>query len=304
MHYRLDGGAFQTVAMSDAGVGDYLATVPGADCDEGVEFFVTAEGEQAGAVRVPPGSGAFEVPIGEVETVLTDNMETDQGWTVSGDATDGQWTRGVPVDCSSRGAPGADADGSGQAWVTDNSAAGSCNSDVDNGTTTLTSPVYDLTGGLFEVAYRYWFSDISTGSINGDEWAVDVSLDGGASWARARTVTTASPSWRADIITVGPDGEYPETDAFRLRFSANDVGTQNVIEAGLDDLRVTRLFCEDTACPADLAEPTGVLDLADVQAFINGFVTQDPIADLAAPFGVFDLADVQTFINSFNAGCP
>jgi subtilisin family serine protease len=202
------------------------------------------------------------------------------------------------------GAPGADADGSGQAWVTDNSAAGSCNSDVDNGTTTLTSPVYDLTGGLFEVAYRYWFSDISTGSINGDEWAVDVSLDGGASWARARTVTTASPSWRADIITVGPDGEYPETDAFRLRFSANDVGTQNVIEAGLDDLRVTRLFCEDTACPADLAEPTGVLDLADVQAFINGVVTQDPIADLAAPFGVFDLADVQTFIDSFNAGCP
>jgi hypothetical protein len=56
--------------------------------------------------------------------------------------------------------------------------------------------------------------------------------------------------------------------------------------------------------PADLAEPFGVLDLADVQAFVGGFVTQDPIADLAAPEGVFDLADVQAFVGAFNAGCP
>ena len=280
------------------------ATVPGAACDEMIEFFVTAEGEQVGAVRVPAGASNFEVPIGEVETVLVDDMETDQGWAVSGDATDGQWTRGVPVNCADRGAPGADADGSGQAWLTDNSAAGSCNSDVDNGTTTLTSPAYDLSGGTFEFAYRYWFSDISSGSLNGDEWAVDVSLDDGASWQRARTVTTAASVWRSDIITVGPDGEYPETSAFRVRFSANDAGTQNVVEGGLDDIRVTRLFCEEDACPADLAPPSGVLDLADVQAFVGGFVAQDPIADLAAPFGVFDLADVQTFVGSFNAGCP
>ena len=103
---------------------------------------------------------------------------------------------------------------------------------------------------------------------------------------------------------MGPDAEYPASSAVRFRFSAGDEGTQNVVEAGLDDLRVTRLFCEEAACPADIAPPTGVLDLADVQAFIGGFTTQDPIADLAAPFGVFDLTDVQTFIASFNAGCP
>lgn len=55
---------------------------------------------------------------------------------------------------------------------------------------------------------------------------------------------------------------------------------------------------------ADIAEPFGVLDLADLQAFIAGFVSQDPIADIAAPEGVWDLADVQGFIASFNAGCP
>jgi len=61
----------------------------------------------------------------------------------------------------------------------------------------------------------------------------------------------------------------------------------------------------DAGCnAADLAEPFGVLDLADVQIFIVAFQNQDAIADLAAPFGVWDLADVQAFIAAFNAGCP
>ncbi len=55
---------------------------------------------------------------------------------------------------------------------------------------------------------------------------------------------------------------------------------------------------------ADLAQPFGVLDLADLQAFVAGFLANDPIADLAAPAGVFDLADLQAFVASFNGGCP
>lgn len=61
----------------------------------------------------------------------------------------------------------------------------------------------------------------------------------------------------------------------------------------------------DPSCnPADIAEPYGFLDLADISVFIVGFTTMDPIADLAPPFGVYDLADVGTFIAYFTAGCP
>ncbi len=56
--------------------------------------------------------------------------------------------------------------------------------------------------------------------------------------------------------------------------------------------------------PADIAAPFGVLDLADIGAFVQGFTTQDPIADLAAPAGVFDLQDVQAFVVGFTGGCP
>ena len=54
---------------------------------------------------------------------------------------------------------------------------------------------------------------------------------------------------------------------------------------------------------ADLAEAFGVLDLADVQAFVAGFTAQNPVADIDGN-GVFDLADIQAFVLAFTTGCP
>jgi len=56
--------------------------------------------------------------------------------------------------------------------------------------------------------------------------------------------------------------------------------------------------------PADIAEPFGVLDLADIDAFILAFGAGDAAADIAAPAGVLDLADIDLFILEFFAGCP
>ncbi|USN98613.1 MAG: beta-propeller fold lactonase family protein [Phycisphaeraceae bacterium] len=55
---------------------------------------------------------------------------------------------------------------------------------------------------------------------------------------------------------------------------------------------------------ADIASPFNILDLADVQAFIQSFVAQTAPSDIAPPLGVWDLADVQAFISAFTAGCP
>jgi hypothetical protein len=58
------------------------------------------------------------------------------------------------------------------------------------------------------------------------------------------------------------------------------------------------------ACnPADLAEPFGLLDLADVTAFATAFVAGDPAVDLDGS-GLLDLADVVAFVEAFLAGCP
>jgi hypothetical protein len=63
------------------------------------------------------------------------------------------------------------------------------------------------------------------------------------------------------------------------------------------------LFDIDDPCPADLAEPFGLLDLADIAAFVDGFVNQTPPGDLDGN-GLWELTDITIFVGSFNAGCP
>ena len=85
---------------------------------------------------------------------------------------------------------------------------------------------------------------------------------------------------------------------------------------GTPDLAVTNFFSNTVSVllnqcgasgpcnAADLAEPFGILDLADILAFVTAFGAEDPIADFAPPFGVFDLADILGFVTAFQDGCP
>lgn len=82
------------------------------------------------------------------------------------------------------------------------------------------------------------------------------------------------------------------------------------VPSGNGDLDVTPdefvevILSELEGCPADLAEPLGVLDFSDVVAFLSAFGSMEALADLAAPFGVWDFSDVVAFLASFGAGCP
>lgn len=55
-------------------------------------------------------------------------------------------------------------------------------------------------------------------------------------------------------------------------------------------------------CPCDCADPFGILDVMDINAFINDFQPPffcGPCADHATPFGFCDLADIVAFVNCF-----
>lgn len=296
-----DANGTRSVQGTPVGGDVYSFAFPIVACG-GASFVVRADASSGDAFSFP-SSGAFSAAVvSEVVIAFADNFETDQGWGVSGNAADGHWERGIPVNCSSRGAPAADFDGSGRCYLTKNSAANSCNSDVDDGVTILTSPILDLSGGVL-VSYAYWLNDVPNGALNNDALTVELSLDAGFTWTEVRRYESAAGSWRTDSFEV-PASEG--TAQGRVRFLASDLNPQNVVEAGVDAFEVSRIVCEDVAnpCPADLAEPFGVLDLSDIQAFSIAFVGGDPQADLAEPFGVLDLADVTAFVQSFLAGCP
>jgi hypothetical protein len=126
------------------------------------------------------------------------------------------------------------------------------------------------------------------------------------------------------LVRIVGNGDIADTDLGPIPFGFNFGGTTGIqVMNGVVDINdanqvafaaflangtigvfVATPAGPDGCSPADIAEPFGVLDLADVQAFVAGFVSQDPIADLAPPAGVFDLADLQAFVGAFTAGCP
>jgi len=57
-------------------------------------------------------------------------------------------------------------------------------------------------------------------------------------------------------------------------------------------------------CPADLAPPSGALDVADFSVYLDHFQSADSAADLAEPFGVVNFFDLAAYLNAFHAGCP
>jgi hypothetical protein len=117
-------------------------------------------------------------------------------------------------------------------------------------------------------------------------------------------------AWRADGVAIDPVSN-PSAATRLLELTGSDAQASGTMfdcvvtsTCGTSTSEPAALLAEPSSCPADLAEPFGVLDLSDINAFINGFVAQDPIADLATPEGVFDLADVNAFLQSFVVGCP
>lgn len=114
--------------------------------------------------------------------------------------------------------------------------------------------------------------------------------------------------FRTSTVTaqVGPDSlilGFP-IEIRLINLNTEDTPDDPGIEVNFDNVRFDASPAQTGPCnPADLAEPFGTLDLADINAFVAGFISQDPAADIN-PDGVFDLADINAFVSAFTTGCP
>ncbi|HRW53998.1 MAG TPA: matrixin family metalloprotease [Phycisphaerae bacterium] len=259
LQYRFDGGAFASAPATPLGGNVFEVTLPAASCGDSPEFYVQAEGAVSGIVTLPSGGAGAPLTaiVGSFATQFSDNGETDLGWSVSGNATDGQWDRGVPEN-NDRGDPPADFDGSGQCWLTDNDPSNT-NSDVDGGSTILTSPVIDLSA-LPDATIRYarWFDNTAGSAAGEDTMVVEVSNNGGGSWTTMETIgpSTAESSggWFEVEYTIS-DFVAP-TASFRIRFTASDTGSGSVVEAGVDAIQISGVDCNVVI--QEPQPPTGV----------------------------------------------
>ncbi|MCP4592575.1 MAG: S1 family peptidase, partial [bacterium] len=248
LHYRYSGGAYLTDSLAHVSGNLYTATLPAADCDDTPEFYFSAQGSTTGYVYEPEGAPGtvYTALVGVLTTIMDDDFETDQGWTVTDSVglVEGTWERGIPLN-NDRGDPPSDYDGSDRCYLTENDPEDT-NSDVDDGTTTVTSPVLDMSNGG-TITYAYWLNDISTGPLGEeDSMTVEVAIDAaGDDWATVRSYTTALGSWRTDAIEVGT--EVTASATVRIRFSASDLYPGDVVEGGLDAFLARSLVCESGA---------------------------------------------------------
>jgi len=264
--------------MTPLGGNLWQATTPPLPCGATVGLRFAAELESGGvfADPVPPGTYEALASLGEVD-LLTDTLETNTGWTAGAagdDATTGQWVRVDPVGTTAQPEDDHTPNPGVLAWITGQGTLGGSvgQADVDNGSTTLTSPVFDATALADpSVEYWRWYSNDKGANPGTNSMPVQISNNAGASWTQLELVTENAglwvrKQWRiADFLT--------PTAQMRLRFVARDL-TGAVVEAGVDDLRVYELICSSPV-PGD-ANGDGLVNGADIAIVLGNWGTTGP----------------------------
>ncbi|MFG0243377.1 MAG: M14 family zinc carboxypeptidase [Phycisphaerales bacterium JB054] len=299
-------GQFTETPMVFVGQDTYTGDLPAASCGDTVEWYVgasTTEGADATYPRAG-AAGPASAEVLDLTFAMLDDAESDNGWTVGAsgdDATTGIWGRMNPEGTDAQPeddhtpAPGTDC------WVTDGRAGSSIGAyDVDGGTTTLTSPSMDATGGLDEpiavLSYWRWYSNDQGSSANEDSMPVEVSFDGGSSWTLLEDVSENANAWVYREFVLNDIAE--PTANVRVRFRARDLGSGSIVEAGVDDVGISVYGCQYR--PGDYNRD-GDVNTLDVLAFLNDWAAGDPMADWNHD-GEVNTLDVLAFLNDWNMG--
>ncbi|HZW09746.1 MAG TPA: GC-type dockerin domain-anchored protein [Phycisphaerales bacterium] len=301
--YSVDGGGFASAALAHNGGDSYTATFPSLPCASNVEYHFQVQGDDS-QLYEDPAIGEYAVQVFDsIDVVRDDDFEVAAGWSVgdTGDnATTGVWTRQDPLPTDAQ--PGDDVSDDGtQCWVTDGRGGNLGDYDVDNGKTTLKSPLIDLSGATDPVvSYWRWYSNDTGADPQNDIFRVEIT-NGGA-WVRAETVgpagQEASGDWYYHEFRVA-DFVTPSATV-QLRFIAEDAGSGSLVEAAVDEFMVRDGVCADD-CVADF-NGDGTVNTQDVLAFLNAWNAGDGSADINGD-GTINTQDVLAFLNLWNAGC-
>jgi PKD repeat protein len=176
-----------------------------------------------------------------------DDFLFDYSWANTTTATSGSWSRGVPSgttytanNVTNQSNPGADVNGDygNLAFVTGNGGGAAGDDDVDGGSTTLTSPVMDLSTYTNPVAryYRWFFNSGGSGTPND---SLVISLVNGTTVIDIDRVATGQSSnqWIYKSYRIKDYIANPGNNIyFRCRTFDNTPG--HLVEAGLDYFRV------------------------------------------------------------------
>jgi hypothetical protein len=252
VHFKRNGSAFTDVLMTATGnPNEYSGHIPAENGNSEMQYYISAA-DMASNTRTAPPTAPAALFAFDVAYVYDTLEAGSAGWVVgaAGDnATTGVWIRVIPIG-GDGASPTVDAtpDPGAYAFVTGQCSGTNCSggcslgcNDIDGGTTTLLSPIYDLTGASqAKIKYSRWYNNDMGADPNNDTWVVDASNDGGTTWTNVESTMVSQHAWvdgAADI-----DALFGTPGHVRLRFRASDLNSGSVVEAGVDELRVLAEF--------------------------------------------------------------
>jgi choice-of-anchor B domain-containing protein len=190
-------------------------------------------------------NAANSSPQYSLATGYDDDFTFNMGWTVTGNATTGTWERGAPIGTNygamlSNADADVNSDCNDQAYVTGNAGGSAANDDVDDGSTVLTSPVFDLTGYTLPlVNYSRWFFTAGAGPSND---SLTIFITNGLSTVMLESVKESSvlSAWIPKTFNVS-DFITP-TATMQIIVKAEDNAPGHLVEGGFDKFSVTEGF--------------------------------------------------------------
>jgi hypothetical protein len=181
---------------------------------------------------------------GGATTIFFDNFETSQGWTTNPNGTDtattGQWARANPETTTSNGTKQLGTTVSGVNDLVTGPLAGASagDNDIDGGVTSIQSPAIALQGGTnFTLTFSYYLAH-GTNSSTADFFRVRVVV--------GSTVTTVfqelggTENDNAVFTTGTVNLSQFAGQTIRILIEAADASGASLVEAAVDDVRITR----------------------------------------------------------------
>jgi hypothetical protein len=245
VRHRTNGGPFADAPLAGSPVDSlYSGDIPAQASGSLLEYYVLGV-DEAGNRATDPREAPAALHQVFVDPTFGDDFEADRGWTVGalGDgATEGMWVRVDPVgswigdkpvqpedDHSSD--PGAVCFVTGQNVEGGNAHQG----DVDEGRTSLVSPLFNLGGATeAQLGYYRWYTDDANVTLQEEYWIVQVRNNGGP-WTDLENTTETAPWWtRMSFDLMALFGE--EIGNVQVAFRAEDDPEWiNIVEAAVDD---------------------------------------------------------------------
>jgi len=183
-----------------------------------------------------------------------DDFTLDFDWQISGDATTGTWERGEPVGTNyqgSRANPDEDVDSdiSNLCYVTGNAGGNAGSDDIDDGSTVLTSPEFNLTNfDAPQINYQRWFfNDGGQGTPPND--MLTIYLSNGIDTVVLETIndqTEGNGSWQQSSFVL-TDFDLELNNSMTLIIETADLPEGHLVEAAFDHFYIEN-------------EPVGIID--------------------------------------------